>query len=32
MSYICFPDQAMKFLKDWNAKEENVATYTIEEA
>ena len=32
MSYICFPDQAMKFLKDRKAKEENVATYTIEEA
>jgi oxaloacetate decarboxylase alpha subunit len=32
MSYICFPDQAMKFLKDRKAKEENMATYTIEEA
>ena len=32
MSYICFPDQAMKFLQDRKAKEENVATYTIEEA
>ena len=32
MSYICFPDQAMKFLKDRKAKEENIATYTIEEA
>ena len=32
MSYICFPDQAMKFLQDRKAKEENVATSTIEEA
>ena len=32
MSYICFPDQAEKFLKDRKAKEENIATYTIEEA
>ena len=32
MSYICFPDQAMKFLQDRKAKEENIATYTIEEA
>lgn len=32
MSYICFPDQAMKFLKDRKAREENIATYTIEEA
>ncbi len=30
MSYICFPDQARKFLEDRKAKEENVATYTIE--
>ncbi len=32
MSYICYPDQTMKFLKERRAKEENVATYTIEEA
>lgn len=32
VSYICFPDQAKKFLEDRKAKEENVATYTIEEA
>lgn len=32
MSYICFPDQAKKFLEGRKAKEENVATYTIEEA
>ena len=32
MSYICFPDQAMKFLQDRKAREENIATYTIEEA
>lgn len=32
MSYICFPEQAKKFLEERKAKEENVATYTIEEA
>lgn len=32
MSYICFPEQAKKFLEERRAKEENVATYTIEEA
>ena len=32
MSYICFPDQAKKFLEERKAKEENVCTYTIEEA
>ena len=32
MSYICFPNQAKAFLEDRKAKEENVATYTIEEA
>ena len=32
MSYICFPDQAKKFLEDRKAKEENVCTYTITEA
>ena len=31
MSYICYPDQALKFLKDRKAQEENEATYTIEE-
>ena len=31
MSYICYPDQAIKFLKDRKAKEENEAVYTIEE-
>ncbi|HIT58029.1 MAG TPA: pyruvate carboxylase subunit B [Candidatus Galloscillospira stercoripullorum] len=30
MSYICFPEQAEAFLKARKAKEENVATYTIE--
>jgi oxaloacetate decarboxylase alpha subunit len=30
MSYICFPDQAKKFMEDRKAKEENIATYTIE--
>lgn len=30
MSYICFPDQTVKFLKARKAKEENEATYTIE--
>ena len=32
MSYICFPDQAKKFLEDRKAKEENIVTYSIEEA
>ncbi len=32
MSYICFPDQAKKFFEERQAKEENVAVYTIEEA
>ena len=32
MSYICFPDQAKKFLEERKAKEENIATYVIEEA
>ena len=31
MSYICYPDQAMKFFEDRKAKEENVATYSIVE-
>ncbi len=31
MSYICFPQQAEKFLKERKAKRENVAKYTIEE-
>jgi len=31
MSYICYPDQTVKFLKDRKAKEENEAVYTIEE-
>lgn len=30
MSYICYPDQTIKFLKARRAKEENEATYTIE--
>ena len=30
MSYICFPEQAEAFLKARKAKEENVATYTID--
>ncbi|MBR1497711.1 MAG: pyruvate carboxylase subunit B [Oscillospiraceae bacterium] len=30
MSYICFPDQAKKFLTERKAKEENKAKYTIE--
>ena len=30
MSYICFPDQARKFLEARKAKEENIASYTIE--
>lgn len=32
MSYICFPDQAKKFLTDRKAKRENIAKYTIVEA
>ena len=32
MSYICFPDQAKKFLEDRKAKEENICKYVIEEA
>ena len=32
MSYICYPDQAMKFFEDRKAKEENICTYVIEEA
>ncbi len=32
MSWICFPDQAKKFLENRKAKEENVAVYTIQEA
>ena len=32
MSYICFPDQTKKFLEERKAKEENIATYVIEEA
>ena len=32
MSYICFPDQAKKFLTDRKARRENVAKYTIVEA
>lgn len=32
MSYICFPDQAKKFMEDRKAKEENIVTYSIEEA
>ena len=31
MSYICYPDQTVKFLNDRKAKEENEAVYTIEE-
>lgn len=31
MSYICFPDQTMKFLKARKAKEENISTYSIVE-
>lgn len=31
MSYICYPDQTVKFLTDRKAKEENEAVYTIEE-
>ena len=32
MSYICFPDQALKFFEARKAKEENICKYTIEEA
>lgn len=32
MSYICFPDQARTFMESRKAKEENIATYVIEEA
>lgn len=32
MSYICFPDQTKKFLEARKAKQENIATYVIEEA
>ena len=32
MSYICYPDQTMKFLEARKAKEENVCKYVIEEA
>ncbi len=32
VSWICFPDQTVKFLEARKAQEENVATYTIEEA
>lgn len=32
MSYICYPDQTMKFLEARKAKEENEVTYTITEA
>ena len=32
MSYICFPDQARKFLTDRKAQRENVVKYTITEA
>jgi len=31
MSYICFPDQAKKYLEGRKAREENIATYVIEE-
>ena len=30
MSYICFPDQAKKYLEGRKAKEDNICTYTIE--
>ena len=30
MSYICYPKQAREFLEKRKAKEENIATYTIE--
>ena len=32
MSYICFPDQARKFLTDRKAQRENIVKYTITEA
>ena len=32
MSYICFPDQARKYLEKRKADEEKVCVYTIEEA
>ena len=32
MSWICFPAQAEKYLKDRKADRENVVKYTIEEA
>ena len=32
MSYICYPDQAMKFFEDRKAKEENICKYSIVEA
>ncbi len=32
MSYICFPDQAKKYLEGVKAAEENTVTYTITEA
>ena len=32
MSYICFPDQAIKFFEARKAKEENICKYVIEEA
>ena len=32
MSYICYPDQTVKFLEGRKAKEENKVTYTITEA
>ena len=31
MSYICYPDQTINFLKNRKAQEENEAVYTIEE-
>ena len=30
MSYICFPDQAKKFLEERKAREENIVTYSIQ--
>ena len=30
MSYICYPKQAKEFFEKRKAKEENIATYTIE--
>ena len=32
MSYICYPDQAMKFFEARKAKEENICKYSIVEA